>query len=122
MKPGPALLLLVAAALLAGCQRNSGSRMLLAGGWAPAGQSCDSRGGVVYDKGGSWAGYNVAGRWTLEGDRLRTEITERGGFDQPAHKVSGERPSTATILSLTEAELTLRLEDGSLQALQRCRR
>lgn len=96
--------------------------MRLAGGWSPPGQSCDSRGGVVYDKGGSWAGYDVAGRWTLDGDRLKTWITERGGFDQPAHTVSGDKPSIATIVSLTQTDLTLRREDGSTERLQRCRR
>jgi hypothetical protein len=96
--------------------------MMLVGGWAPAGQACDDRGGVVYDKDGTWAGYNVGGRWTLDGRHLRTEVTERGGFDQPAGKVSGERPSRLTILSLTESELSLRLDDGSTQTLQRCRR
>jgi hypothetical protein len=95
---------------------------MLIGGWAPPGQSCDSNGGVFYDKGGSWAGYNVSGSWTLDGVHLRTQVAERGGFDQPARKVSGERPVTATILSLTQADLTLRLPDGSTQALKRCRR
>jgi hypothetical protein len=96
--------------------------MMLVGGWAPAGQPCDSRGGVYYDRDGSWAGYNVSGRWTMDGRHLRTRVTERGGFDQPAHKASGEKPSHATILSLTESELSLRLDDGSTQTLQRCRR
>jgi hypothetical protein len=121
MKSAPALLLFAAATLLAGCDRNPEARRLLAGGWAPPGQACDSRDGVFYDKGGSWAGYDVSGRWTLNGDRLKTEVTERGGFDRPAVKVSGERPSTATILSLSQTELTLRLADGSTQTLQRCR-
>jgi hypothetical protein len=122
MKPTPVRLLILATVLLAGCDRNPESRRLLAGGWAPPGQACDSRGGVFYDKGGSWAGYDVSGRWTLDGDRLKTEVTERGGFDQPGRKVSGEPASTATILSLSQTELTLRLADGSMQTLQRCQR
>jgi hypothetical protein len=122
MRRARVLLLLLAAAALAGCGRNAESRRLLAGGWAPPGQACDSRGGVFYDKGGTWAGYDVSGRWTLEGDRLRTWVDERGGFDQPARKVSGEKPSAATLLSLSQTELTLRLQDGSTQRLQRCRR
>jgi hypothetical protein len=95
---------------------------MLVGGWAPAGQSCDSLGGVVYDKGGTWAGYNVAGRWALDGRQLTTRVTERGGFDRPAQKVSWEKPSRTTILMLTETELTLRQRDGSTQTLLRCRR
>jgi hypothetical protein len=122
MKPAPALAIVLAAALLAGCDGKPFRRMMLVGGWAPPGQSCDSRDGVVYDRDGSWAGYDVAGRWTLDGKRLRTQVTERGGFDQPAHKVSGERPSFATILTLSQTELTLQLKDGSTQTLQRCRR
>lgn len=122
MKPAPVLLLLLATALLGGCGRSAESRMRVAGGWAPPGEACDSRDGVFYDKDGSWAGYDVAGRWTLDGDRLRTWITERGGFDRPARKVSGEKPSAATILSLSQDALTLRLQDGSTQRLQRCRR
>ena len=121
MRPAPALLLLFATALLAGCNRSAESRRLLAGGWAPPGEACDSHGGVFYDKGGSWAGDNVSGRWTLDGDRLTTSVTERGGFDRPASKVSGEPPSTSKILSLSQTGLTLRLADGSTQTLQRCR-
>jgi hypothetical protein len=118
----PALVLLLAACLLGGCDGESSRRMMLVGGWAPPGQPCDSRGGVFYDKGGTWAGYDVAGRWTLDGRQLTTRITERGGFDRPAQKVNGEKPSHATIVSLTETELTLRQRDGSTQTLQRCRR
>ena len=121
MKPFPALILLFAAAGIAACGRDPESRRLLTGEWAPPGQSCDSSGGMAYDKGGSWAGYNIAGRWTLAGDRLETVVTERGGFDRPAHTVSGEKPSIATILSLTQTDLTLRLADGSTQSLKRCR-
>jgi hypothetical protein len=76
---------------------------------------------VVYAKGGAWAGYDVAGRWKLDGDRLTTRVTERGGFDRPARKVTGERPSTAIVLSLSQTELALRLADGSTQRLRRCR-
>lgn len=122
MNPTPALLLLFATALLAGCNQNGESRRLLSGGWAPPGEACDSRGGIFYDKGGSWAGYNVSGRWTLQGDRLTTTVTERGGFDRPGRTVSGEKPVTANVLSLSETDLTLRLPDGSTQALGRCKR
>jgi len=121
MKSAPVLLLILAAALT-GCNRNAESRRLLAGGWAPPGQACDGQGGVFYDKGGSWAGYDVSGRWTLDGRHLRTAVTERGGFDRPARKVTGEKPVRATILSLTQTELALTLEDGSTQRLQRCPR
>jgi hypothetical protein len=122
MRRAPTLFLLVAAAHLVGCDGKPFRRMMLVGGWAPPGQACDSQGGVFYDRDGSWAGYNVSGRWTLDGRRLRTRVTLRGGFDQPAHKVSGEKPSFATILALSQTALTLRLEDGSTQRLERCRR
>ncbi len=113
--------LVLATTFLSGCHRLSESRSLLVGGWAPPGEACDSRGGVVYDKEGVWAGYDVSGSWKLEGDRLTTWVTERGGFDQPGRKVSGEKPSTATIVSLSPTDLTLRLADGSTQTLKRCR-
>jgi hypothetical protein len=112
---------ILAAALAAGCERKSEAGSPLVGGWAPPGEACDSSGGVVYGKDGAWAGYDVSGRWTLDGDRLTRRVTERGGFDQPGRKVSGEKPVTATILSLSQTELTLRLEDGSTQRLRRCR-
>jgi hypothetical protein len=121
-KKAPALLLLLAAPLLNGCDRSPETVSLLVGGWAPPGAACDSRGSVVYDKAGAWAGYDVSGRWTLSGDRLTTEVTERGGYDQPARKVSGEKPSVSRVLSLSQTDLTLRLADGSTQALKRCRR
>jgi hypothetical protein len=116
------LLLMLTAALAAGCNRDPESISPLVGGWAPPGSSCDSRGGVDYDRTGAWAGYDVSGRWKLDGDRLTTWVTERGGYDQPGRKVSGEKPTTATVLSLTPTDLTLRLPDGSTQALKRCRR
>jgi hypothetical protein len=117
----PALLLLLAMAL-AGCGQKPKTVSLLIGGWAPPGATCDSRGGVVYDKTGAWAGYDVSGHWTLDGDRLTTWVDERGGYDQPGRKVSGEKPSKMAVLSLTQSDLTLRLPDGSTQALKRCRR
>jgi hypothetical protein len=122
MSRAPALLLLLTATVMTGCHRVSESRSPLVGGWAPPGEACDSRGGVVYDKAGVWAGYNVSGRWKLDGDRLTTWVTERGGYDQPGRKVSGEKPSSATIISLSQTDLTLRLENGSTQTLKRCRR
>jgi hypothetical protein len=122
MRIAPALRLLLSIALLAGCDRLPKSRSLLVGGWAPPGEACDSRDGVVYDKQGVWAGYNVSGRWTLDGRRLTTLVTERGGFDQPARKVSGEKPAAATVLLLSQTDLTLRLPDGSTRMLKRCRR
>jgi hypothetical protein len=121
MKQATALLLLLAAALPAGCDGKSVPRVLLVGGWAPQGGACDSAGGVFYDKEGTWAGYDVVGTWKLSGDRLTTQITERGGYDRPARKVSGEKPTTMTILSLSQTDLTERLADGSTQTLQRCR-
>src|SRR5690242_10508405 len=108
MSRASTLLLLLVTALLNGCDRFPKNRTLLVGGWAPAGAACDGRSEVVYDKEGVWAGYDVSGRWTLDGRRLTTRVTERGGFDQPARKV-GERPSTATILGLSPTDLTLRL-------------
>jgi hypothetical protein len=117
----PALVLLIGMAL-AGCDQKPRTPSPLVGGWAPPGAACDSPGGVVYDKSGAWAGYNVAGRWKLDGDKLTTWVDERGGYDRPARKVSGEKPSTMTVLSLTPTDLLLRLADGSTQQLNRCRR
>ena len=122
MNRAPALLLLLTAAVAAGCGRTSEAGSPLVGGWAPPGASCDSRGGVVYNKEGVWAGYDVSGRWKLDGDRLTTWVDERGGYDQPGRKVSWERPVTATILSLSQTDLSLRLQDGSTQALKRCQK
>lgn len=122
MRKTPALLLLLTASLLAGCDRQLGSTSPLVGGWAPPGQACNGRDEVVYDKEGVWAGYDVSGRWKLDGDRLTTWVTERGGFDEPAHKVSGEKPAAATIVSLSQTDLALRLADGSTRALKRCHR
>lgn len=122
MKPASLLLLLLAAAGTIGCGRPSEAGSPLVGGWAPPGQPCDSRDGVVYDKAGVWAGYDVSGRWKLDGDRLTTWVDERGGSDEPGRKVSGEKPATATILSLSQTDLTLRLQDGSTRMLKRCRK
>src|SRR6185503_6496394 len=101
MRTAPALLLLLSVALLAGCDRFPKSRSLLVGGWAPPGETCDSRGGGVYDKQGVGAGYDGSGRWTLEARHLTTRVPDRGGFDRPGRKVSGEKPATAPILSLS---------------------
>jgi hypothetical protein len=123
VKPSPALPLLLATAALAGCgQTSPGVVSPLVGEWAPPGSSCESAGGVAYDKTGEWAGYDVVGTWKLNGNRLTTRVTERGGYDQPARKVSGEKPSTATVVSLSQSDLVLRLPDGSTQRLQRCKR
>jgi hypothetical protein len=121
MSKSPTLLLLLSTALLSGCDRIYDSHSQLVGGWAPSGAACDSPGGVVYNKEGVWAGYDVSGRWKLDGDRLTTWVTERGGFDEPGRKVS-EKPSTSIILALSQTDLTLRLADGSTQMLKRCRR
>ena len=119
----PALLtFLAAAALLGGCDRIHTPDSRLVGGWAPAGAACGGPGMVVYDKEGLWAGDDVSGRWTVDGDRLTTRVTERGGSDQPGRKVSGEKPSVSTILAVSQTELTLRLPDGSTRTLKRCRR
>jgi hypothetical protein len=122
MKPVRVLLLLTATLTLSACDRLANANSLrLVGGWAPPGSPCDSRGGVVYDKGGSWAGYDVSGRWKLRGDRLTTWITERGGYDEPGRTVTGEKPQRSTILSLSRTDLTLRQDDGSTLSLKRCR-
>jgi hypothetical protein len=122
MRRSPVLRLLLSISLVTGCHRLSESQSPLVGGWAPPGEGCDSPGGVVYNKEGVWAGYDVSGRWTLDGDRLTTQVTERGGSDRPGRKVSGEKPSVSTILALSQTDLTLRLADGSTQRLKRCRR
>lgn len=121
MNPVGALILCLAAAAVAGCSRGSQPVTLLVGGWAPPGAACDSTDGVFYGKEGVWAGYDVVGRWKLDGDRLTTWVTERGGYDRPAHRVTGEKPSTATVQSLSQTDLALRLADGSTKALKRCR-
>jgi len=121
MKRTAAFFLLLAATLLTGCGQRSETRILLTGGWAPPGQACDSHDGVFYDKTGTWAGDNVAGDWALSGDHLTTRVKERGGFDRPARKVTGEKPVSTTILSISRTELVEKLEDGRTLKLQRCR-
>ena len=122
MKPASLFLILATALASGACDRLASAQAIrMAGGWAPPGQACDSRDGVAYDKAGTWAGYDVSGRWTLRGDRLTTWVEERGGYDQPGRKVSGEKPKVSTVLALSDTDLTLRQADGSTLSLKRCR-
>jgi hypothetical protein len=120
MPKSPAFLLM-STALLSGCDRIHDSHSLLVGKWAPQGAACDSPGLVVYNKEGLWAGDDVSGRWQVDGDRLTTQVAERGGSDEPGRKVS-EKPSISKVLALSQTDLTLQLPDGSTRMLKRCRR
>ncbi|MEI9890006.1 MAG: hypothetical protein WDN45_04625 [Caulobacteraceae bacterium] len=114
--------MLAAALASAACDNMAkAERLKLIGGWAPAGTACDSAGGVVYDKEGAWAGYDVSGRWRLDGHRLTTWVTEIGGYDKPARKVEKAKPAASTVVSMSQTDLVLKLEDGSARSLKRCR-
>jgi hypothetical protein len=116
-------LLIVAAMILAGCGKKplEGSSAQLVGGWVPAETSCDSDGGIVYLKDGTWAAYDQSGTWALKNGRLTLEITERGGTDAPGRPVKGEKPVVSTILSVSKTALVERGDDGKILTLKRCK-
>ena len=91
----------------------------LVGGWVPEGESCESDAGVRYDADGTWASYEAAGTWRLQGSSLVSVITRAWTEGAEVPMLRPER-HVERIEVLGPDKYRSRYEDGNVTTLVRC--